>query len=86
MILSRIDIIRSSDDVDDEMFYFINFICASKIVQDICDKNRLKKVTYDKIKSSKIYFNLANCNEFIRDFSNTSNISIAMNLENNIKI
>lgn len=86
MILSRIETIRNSKEVEEEIFYFINFICSSKVILDVCTKNGLKKVTYDKIKASNIYFNLANCNEYIRDFTSKSNISITVNIEQSVKV
>lgn len=79
LILTRIDLIRNCDS-DDEMVSFVNFICGSKIIQELTQKNGLKRLIYDKIKASSNYFNLHNCNEFIRDFANRSNISITLSI------
>lgn len=86
MVLSKIRAIRESDGLNDEYNYFINFISSSKLVQEACSKLGLKKLTYDKIRKSSIFFNLKNCNEYIREFSNKANITITVNIDTRIRV
>jgi hypothetical protein len=85
MILGRVEAVRSNSEIEEEMFYFVKFICGSKIIQELCTKHGLKKVTYEKIRESRVYFNLSNCNEYIRDSSSKSSILVTVNVERSIR-
>lgn len=68
------------------MVSFVNFICGSRLIQELSEKAGLKKLTYEKIRSSSGYFNLHNCNEFIRDFANRSSLSITLSIERSLRV
>ena len=39
------------------------------MIRDYCAKHSLHPITYDSIRRSQRFFNTANCNEFIREFT-----------------
>ena len=86
LILNKIDMIRNDNDLDGEAMCLVIFLSNSKQVKEFIKDNHLQTLTLSKIKTSKIYFNIENCRNYIKDKTTKSNLAITLMIERYVKI